>query len=272
MRAGYIGLTVALAAVVIGPVRAGDEPEPSEEFQKYAQQQAAAYEFRVTAGDQELPANLLEQPLLRWTNPVGGRGAHGEVFLWAAGGRPAAALSLYRWNGPDGNVHEHHEFCSLTEYALTSDNPSGKTFSPQEPGVELEPIADAAPPLDSPRLRLRQMRELAGRFTADKTTRQGEQSVLRLLPQPMYRYADDVTDALDGALFAFVEATDPEVFLLIEARTAEGAQQWHYAMVRMNSVRLRAYYREEPVWEAPELAWRDALNRDDLTYTALTIR
>ena len=40
---------------------------------------------------------------------------------------------------------------------------------------------------------------------------------LRLLPQPIFRYESDA----DGALFAFVQATDPEAVMTIDVRPAD---------------------------------------------------
>jgi hypothetical protein len=40
----------------------------------------------------------------------------------------------------------------------------------------------------------------------------------------------------------------------------------------MNSLRLAVSLDGREVWQAEQLAWRDALNRKDLPYTAFTIR
>ena len=42
---------------------------------------------------------------------------------------------------------------------------------------------------------------------------------LRLLATPLYRYRDTSPEGSDGALFAFVQGTDPEVLLLVETAT-----------------------------------------------------
>ena len=39
-------------------------------------------------------------------------------------------------------------------------------------------------------------------------------------------------------LFAFVQGTDPDLFLLLEARESGGKSAWHFAATRMNSVAL----------------------------------
>jgi hypothetical protein len=140
-------------------------------------------------------------------------------------------------------------------------------------------LSTGLPPAATARQRLTQMRELAGKFTAEKTTRQDETRDLRLLARPLYRYepasgeaSEPAGDLLDGALFAFVEATDPEIFLWIEARDAGGKPEWHFAAVRMNSIRLALSFDGKPAWEVETLPWRDALNRRDLPYTAFQVR
>jgi hypothetical protein len=250
-----------------------DDPasdEAAKKFQAYAKEQAQAYKaFGGKASDRKL--TLAEQPILRWTNPLGGRNAHGEVFLWTDNSRPAAVLSLYEYTDTAGVVHEHHEFCSLTREGLSFT--SGKvTWNPREAGVEFRPFGVAPAPAVTARQRLTQMRELAGWFTAAKTTREGETRDLRVLPQPVHRYQGEGKELLDGGLFAFVEHTDPEVFLLLEAHLMDGKPAWHYALARMNSIQMSAALREKPVWEASLLPWRDALNRKDKPYTAFSVR
>lgn len=74
--------------------------------------------------------------------------------------------------------------------------------------------------------------------------------------QPLYRYEEPKGDLLDGALFTFVQGTDPQVLLLIEARRDDsGKASWQYALARLNGITLRAFYNDRKVWEAPELPW-----------------
>lgn len=271
---------LALVLSAIGQTHAqdeaatGPEAEAAQQFQEYAKEEAAAYNAR-DANDHGHKLSLVAEPILRWTNPLGGRKAHGEVFLWTDRGRPSAVLSMYEYTDAEEKVHEHHEFCSLAKSGLHFSSPRPLAWSPAEPGIDLRPMADAPSPADAPRKRLTQMRELAARFTGEKTTRQNETRDLRMLSRPVYRYeadVDDVVDLLDGALFAFVEATDPEVFLWIEASDAGGKPVWHFAAVRMNSIRLALSLDGKPAWEVETLPWREALNRRDLPYTAFQVR
>jgi len=74
---------------------------------------------------------------------------------------------------------------------------------------------------------------------------------LRMLPTPLYRYAIDKPDKVqDGALFAYVSGTDPEVLLVIEAFGEEGKFQWQYAFVRRTSGGVEGRFRNKLVWTA----------------------
>ena len=116
------------------------------------------------------------------------------------------------------------------------------------------------------------MRKLAAQLTADKTTRESVKRDLRLLPQPVYHYEGSHPDVEDGGLFAFVEATDPEVFLLLEARAGGEKLEWQFGLARMNSLPLRVYHGEKLLWEAPALRGADVFDRADKQYTALRIK
>ena len=57
----------------------------------------------------------------------------------------------------------------------------------------------------------------------------------------------------DGALFALVEATDTELFLLLKVQRAGSGTQWRYGFARMASVRLKATRANAPLWEVKTL-------------------
>ena len=71
-----------------------------------AQATAATYELKTT-GQEPRQLKRREESLLRWTNPLGGNKAHGELFLWTDRGRPAAVLSMYEWTDVKGIVLTH---------------------------------------------------------------------------------------------------------------------------------------------------------------------
>jgi len=261
---------LCLATFVATAARADDEQEAeaTKRFKAYAKETAAKYDLK-TAGDQPRQLKLHEESLLRWTNPLTANKAHGELFLWSDRGRPAAILSMYEYADAKGVVHEHHEWCSLALGPIRATGP--KEWSPAVAGIELKLVPGAPQPADSSASRRRQMGELCGGFTSEKTTK-NETRTLRILNQPMFRYETGDPEIVDGALFAMVEATDPEILLCLEARLVDGKPAWHYGLVRMNSVRVAASYQGQQVWEGPALAPRETYNRKDLPYTALMIK
>ena len=71
---------------------------------------------------------------------------------------------------------------------------------------------------------------------------------LRLLAQPIYRYENTKGDLIDGGFFAFVQGTDPEVFLLIEARRPPGCTRVAFGATRMHGIYLRLNRGGREVW------------------------
>lgn len=194
---------------------------------------------------------LHPKPLLRWSNPI--RFANdGAVFLWTDKGEPRAIACIYT-HRRSGKPGIDHEFQSLSLQPLTAEHSGRAVWTPPKSAVEFKTISDAPAPAKSAALRLSQMRSIARRFTVtiEKTRRKG-----RLLTQPIYRYGGKKPELLDGALFAFVQGTDPEVILLLEARSIDSKHVWQYALARMTSVTIEARYRDKIVWTKPPWDWK----------------
>jgi hypothetical protein len=228
-----------------------DEKVLAEAFREFAKQEATAYTLRLEGTDQ--PLKLQPEPILKWSNPVIGT-IYGDVFVWTNQGRPEAVASIYKFYSP--RTHRANEFHSLALGKVTAEREKTAVWTPRGPGLQLKPIDGAPAPADSAPLRLRQMRALAQEFTGRQTDREGVDRDMRLLAQPIYRYENTKGDLVDGGLFVFVLGTDPEAFLLIEARrSAAGAPQWLFGATRMNSIHLRLSRRGREAWSAPEIPW-----------------
>ncbi len=226
-----------------------DEKARAEAFHAFAKREAAAYTIRLEGSDR--PLTFRPDSVLKWSNPVMGS-LHGDVFLWTADGRPEAVASIYRFYS--GRPHRDNEFHSLTLGKLIAERDGAAVWTPSRPGLELKPIPGAPAPADSAAVRLRQMRALAQEFTGRQTTRAGVDHDMRLLAQPIYRYENTKGDLIDGGLFVFVQGTDPEVFLLIEARRMRGgASEWRFGATRMHGIDLRLNHRGRAIWHAPEI-------------------
>jgi hypothetical protein len=227
------------------------------------QQAASKYEF-IFAGTNSDRPKLLAEPVLRWSNPAAGH-VHGNVYLWTLEGRPAIVGSLFKWFSP--HTHMSHEFQSLAEQPLIGKFDGREVWNCGEPGLRFAALSNAPRPAGGKTQRLLQMRELARNFTVMKRERDGSTGELRLLPQPIYRYDAPQAGVIDGGLFAFVQGTDPDLFLLLEVRESGGNLTWQFAASRMNSVALSLQFNAQVIWQVDVLPWSD-VNNHRLPYTS----
>ena len=66
------------------------------------------------------------------------------------------------------------------------------------------------------------------------------------------RYRDPEAGLLDGMLFAFVGATNPNVLLILEAWSEDaGNRAWRYAFARLSNVEETALLDGKQVWNVP---------------------
>lgn len=166
-----------------------------------------------------------DKPVLRWSNPVGGA-PDGIVVLWTDGVRPTVVATVFQNKG--GNwVQEYHSLASGPFVVRDGD---AVLWEAREEADEFEPVGQVLTPADSRGKRLSQMRDIAREFSAFDDFTTGGQTTrheLRLLSNPIYRYPDADKKVIDGAVFAFVLGTDPELMLALEAReTGDGSRIW----------------------------------------------
>ncbi|RCS43546.1 hypothetical protein DTL42_18795 [Bremerella cremea] len=225
------------------PTQAADEnAQTAEELQAAFDKAPLRFEFTGgESGDEKL--ELVKQPLLNWSNPER-RTPAGAVYIWILDGRPEVALSLY----PNNGVIDQ-EFQSLSRHPLIAKQEGLVVWHPRQPGLEMKPLESEMKPAGSKPARLRQMRALAREFTC-KLAPPGKSIPARMLPAPLFRYASEKSGVIDGALFAFVQGTDPEVLLLIEAVTDDqGQPAWQYGLARMSMVPMEVLHHDDSVWE-----------------------
>jgi hypothetical protein len=187
---------------------------------------------------------LRPEPIMRFTNTVGDT-RDGAIFLWLGDGdRPGAAVQVFLKR--DGVWIQ--EWTSLSPYPLTAKLVTGPDWSPPRGGVHFEPVPGAPRPAESADQRLRQIHALSREFSADDDFRGQSWQPLRLLPKPFARYGKPGSDVTDGALFAYVLTTDPEVYLMIEARKGSNGPEWQYAFAPMSVYGLRGLCKGRVVW------------------------
>ena len=261
MRAGQslVGLLLwCLASFLAGNCGAeppGDQaaPEEPKKLNEVIEKSVNWYDV-FPAEDSTTP--LAPQPVLRWRNVIRGQQGEAMMVVWPHKGRPVAMASIYPWRGKMS-----HEFDSLSREAKVIARDKDRViWAPRTAGVECKEVPDAPRPAKTHAERLRQMKAIAERFKATMTGWQGDDAdreELRLLPRPLYRYdlknaKDPDPDLLDGALFAYVLGTDPEVVLVLEAIGTTENSAWQYALVRATSGGLEVKLGREVVWTAPK--------------------
>jgi hypothetical protein len=115
-----------------------------------------------------------------------------------------------------------------------------------EPGITWQTLAGTPAPAATRSGRLVQMRAIARRLSASITAE--EENELRLLPQPLYRYPDGTAGAVDGALFVFALATDPELVLLIEDVADSDTRVWKVAFARFGNLAMAVKDGDHTLW------------------------
>jgi hypothetical protein len=210
--------------------------------------------YQVFAG-RASPAPIKPESVLRWTNAPRGQEGEPTLIIWADAGRPLALASVYPWTG-----HLVYDCVSLARGVGLTAREDGRTvWSPTKGGVTFRDLSDIPPPGTNARARLTQMKSFAELFKVTMFGLKADQSdreEMRLLPKPIYRYKlDDAKtvhpDLIDGALFAFVQGTDPEAVLLIEAIRHGDRTGWQYAFGRATAAALEARLGASVVWTAP---------------------
>jgi len=99
------------------------------------------------------------------------------------------------------------------------------------------------------------MRTLATEYSVVADYGNMKKEDMRLLPAPVYRYASEKQGVTDGALFAFARGTDPEAFLMVEARKGRDGEEWQYAFARfVGHASLRAVRADREVWQVDALS------------------
>ncbi len=260
--------SIAFLAVAAPLWSASDEPGDSKSLEAEEREatsqliEADLPKWKLRSdGDRERGLNLEAKAVLRWTNPGVGR-IYGDVYVWTRNGRPEAVISFYKGWKPDwGFTAEMH---SLSLTGISAERDGVLLWQPQKAGITLNKVPDASKPADSAQRRLQQMREMAGRFSARLVDRrvnlEGERQELRLLTQPLYRYTSTDSQVLDGALFGIVLGTDPEVFLVLEARQSGDAPTWQYGLARMNTDPIAVSYKDQEVWRVEKVPYRGPID------------
>jgi hypothetical protein len=249
-----LALLVAMAAAPDAPP-ADEDTGASKESARRVLDLARQYEFFADR-ERKTKFELQPKPLLTYSNPVRGD-VHGSVFVWTRDARPEIVGAFFDFRSENKLDSELH---TLATAGIVGWRDGREFWNPMKAGAKFESVPPAAAPAATAAARLRQMRELAGDCTVERDHPEQGKGFMRLLPQPIYRYASPEANVADGGLFVFVEGTDPEAYLLIEARGG-GEPHWEFAFARMNIVKFTGAYKGEVVWEVEEVSWDEVFDR-----------
>lgn len=206
-----------------------------------------AKEYKLTQRQSGRVLELHSKPLLNWTNPSNHQGL---VFYWTLDGRPEVICSLFKYMV--GNMpREKHAMHSLSELPLTADLRGSQVWAPEEPGLSwFEPkVAAATLESASPLL---QMRSVSRLYKVKMTERDGTVSELRLLPTPLLEYSSPSKKILQGAIFAYATATDPDAMLIVEILEDAGKRRIQGSFARSHYLALRAFDSNgTEIWSVP---------------------
>ena len=223
------------------------EASPSvEELQQSFRTVATLYDIKA-AGTK---LDLRPTPLLNWTNPER-LSEQGAVFVWLDRGEPAVIGTFFTYVY-EGETRAKHELQSVAQSKLTARFRKRLAWTPKQPGVTWERIDHGRPPTSSRPANLTQMRALARLFQVRMTDPNGDVVALRQLPRPLLRFQAPAKKVVDGAVFSYAVATDPEALLLVRAIIDGDQKHWEYAFARFNNNQIEAKRDSKLVWRVEE--------------------
>lgn len=237
---------MVLLAVCAAPAGPDEKPPDAKQKPQSSVLQSRVFQamlerakaVRVSSENRPDPAvKMIAEPLMHFSDPEINI-LDGRLWAWCDGGRPQAMMKVeaHQWNGDVlPQVTWVHCFVTTSPERIVAVWPNGPRFTAREPGLKLEAFANGPRPAESKAARLTQMKALARRFAARQIDEGKKDLEMRLLPTPIYRYADREAGVEDGAAFVFASSgTNPTLLLLVELSEPEGREpQWQYSLARM---------------------------------------
>lgn len=245
MRSLFFRILCFFAFVVAVAISAtAQEPAPFiEDARKYV----------IESVKEKGTLKLNEKSLMNWTNPARQQ-ERGAIYVWSLDERPLAIGSLFTYEYND-KVYTKHEFQSLSTGPLRSSFDGKLAWTPKAAGIEWRDFVDAPKPGTTHTARLLQMRQLARPFRGELVSPKEDKTELRLISRPLIEYSSPKDGVIDGAIFSFAVATDPEVLLVIEAfeSNVNGVSRsgFRHAFARFHYWNVSVYDGDKKVWDAP---------------------
>lgn len=163
-------LVFGFTAMVFGQQSKDSPDDDTHKWAPLFRKQAG--EYAITAEGANEPLELVEKPLLRWSQPIRG-GAEGEVFLWTRDQVPAVIATFFVWPSPDGKQGVAHERHSLSHEPLVAKFRE-RMWRPPGKALEWHARDEIAPSEATAEKRLRQMRDFVESLKAHSIDRKNK--------------------------------------------------------------------------------------------------
>lgn len=241
------------------PPAASQEPDPvrgidaNEGIAKLMLAQVERMTVRVPVEAGTEIALLKANPLIRYSDQERAL-TQSSLWVWHRDEVPVLFCKVERVTRPDSPRHAW-QFCCSPALDQKVDVEWNREFRwrAKEVGVRWTPFADKSAPGNKPALRLSQLKALARQFSGEiENSRTRDRETMRLLAQPLYRYASAKQGILDGAVFGLTSnGTNPDTLLLIEAVSEATGSPWRYAVVGMSGDAVEIARSGQTVWQKP---------------------
>lgn len=184
----------------------------------------------------DLTCKLHPDPILRYSDPAR-EFPDATLWLWTRDGSPSVVSKLERARVATGMVWQYCLAGASEESAVVhwEDETEWKAT---RGGLEWKPLALEQVPKAAPTGRLIQFRELARSFAGTITTHEGDKEELRLLTQPLFRYASETRRVSDGVVFGLASnGTNPECLLMLQIRRANKGDlaTWEFGCIGLSA-------------------------------------
>jgi hypothetical protein len=264
-----VSAIVALGCAFFGPALAGRGQNPAARDGEQAQpgasaqegrkkeldamrQRAGATKVRLLDGGQKTVAQPLPEALVRYSDQP--RNIL-DATVWGYGtkGRPSCIQKVECYRLP-GSPKYFYCMASLSDGLVSATWRNGRTWSANKPGIQMLPLPDGPKAASTQSGRLLQIKSAIRQFSATfSDPAGGVREEIRLLPRPIYRYADPGAGLQDGAIFAFAtNGTNPDLLILIELHGPDLARAtWKYGPARMTLGQLTVRLDNRDVWSVP---------------------
>ncbi len=249
---GGIGL---IFAVVVGVALSDEKTDEAYRASQLSRMKSIAEKFEIEAalGGKPVVPKLMSNPLLKYNDSTR-RNHESTLWLWTERELPSALMAVEFYPNDPGGPRWLFEIVSLSNSKISVIRGHDWRWQASQPGVIRKPVPGDLKPADKPALRLSQARQIRQRFAAHEKEGTEGRLELRPLSTPLYRYADDATGVIDGAVFAFANGTNPEVLLLLEVQHDSKTKQdiWVYGLAQMTGAEVHASLDGEEVWNQKE--------------------